>query len=109
MNEEEAPKGSAFAIIGVKKRDGTLFVKMSDKWDILASKGSHAPNSHLWTPYLQHEFEYDPAQSVQTGEFWITMQDLSRLFHSVQVCRIASWDSISIKGQFIRRQKKQDE
>jgi len=61
LDDGEAPKGSAFAIIGTKRRDGTLFVKMSDKWDMLTSKGQYAPASPAWTAFLQHEFEYDPS------------------------------------------------
>ena len=56
---------------------------------------------------MQHEFDYDPVQAeLNTGEFWITMSDMTELFYSIDVCRITSWDSLSIKGQFIRRTKK---
>ena len=41
-----------------------------------------------------------------TGEFWVPMSEVSGLFYSFDVCRITSWDSLSIKGQFIRRTKK---
>ena len=40
------------------------------------------------------------------GEFWVPISEVSTLFYSFEVCRITSWDSLSIKGQFIRRTKK---
>lgn len=56
---------------------------------------------------MQHEFDYDPVQAeLNTGEFWFTMSEMPELFYSLDVCRITSWDSLSIKGQFIRRTKK---
>ena len=36
------------------------------------------------------------------------MDELTELFASIDVCRIASWDQLSIKGMFIRRAKKED-
>ena len=80
---------------------------MRDKWDAIGNKGQHGPLTEVWTPFLQHEFDYNPLSYETTGEFWITMQELTEFFGSVDVCRVASWDSLSIKGQFIRRQKKQ--
>ena len=79
---------------------------MVDKWELLPNKGKYGPQSSLWTPYLQHEFDYDPVQAEISGEFWITMEELTQKFYSIDVCRITSWDYLSIKGQFIRRTKK---
>ena len=56
---------------------------------------------------MMHEFDYDPIQAeLNTGEFWITLAEMPEIFYSLDVCRITSWDSLSIKGQFIRRTKK---
>ena len=92
------PRGTSFAITGMRRQNGTLFVKCVDRWDILSFKGQYSPQSNLWTPFLQHEFDYNPDQHEIHGEFWITLDELSSLFYSIDVCRIASWDSISIKG-----------
>lgn len=82
-------------------------MKLIDRWDNLSYKGKFGPQSPVWTPFLQHEFDYNPEQFQTTGEFWITLDELSTLFYSLDVCRIASWDSLSIKGQFIRRHTKE--
>ena len=37
------------------------------------------------------------------------MHELTEIFYSLDVCRVTSWDSLSIKGQFIRRTKKEYE
>ena len=104
--DDMTPDGCAFTVTGWREQNGTLFLKMVDKWDILANKGKYGPQSELWTPFLQHEFDYDPSQYELTGEFWVPMSEVSSLFYSFEVCRITSWDSLSIKGQFIRRTKK---
>ena len=84
-----------------------MFLRCVDKWDVLPNKGKYGPQSALWTHFMQHEFDYDPVQAdLNTGEFWFTMSEMPELFYSLDVCRITSWDSLSIKGQFIRRTKK---
>lgn len=60
MLEDTPPKGCGFAITGWHEQNGIFFLKMVDKWDLLPSKGKYGPQSALWTPYLQHEFDYDP-------------------------------------------------
>ena len=37
------PDGCAFTVTGWREQNGTLFLKMVDKWDILANKGKYGP------------------------------------------------------------------
>ncbi len=98
MEDIQPPKGTSYAITGLKRQNGTLYVKCVDRWDVIPYKGKYTPHANLWTPFLQHEFDYNPAHYEINGEFWITLDELSSLFYSLDVFRIASWDSISIKG-----------
>jgi len=59
--ETPPPKGCSFSILGWKEQHGRFFVKLYDKSDLLINKGKYAPTSILWTPFLQHEFDYDPS------------------------------------------------
>lgn len=97
-SEPATPKGCSFSILGWKEQHGRFFVKMVDRWDILPNKGKYGPMSNLWTPFLQHEFDYDPQTYEVTGEFWVPLVEISEIFSSIEVVRITSWDSLSIKG-----------
>ena len=41
--DDMTPDGCAFTVTGWREQNGTLFLKMVDKWDILANKGKYGP------------------------------------------------------------------
>lgn len=36
------------------------------------------------------------------GSFWMSFEDFTKHFESLDVCRIASWDELRLRGRFLR-------
>lgn len=36
------------------------------------------------------------------GSFWMSYEDFTRLFESLDVCRVSSWDELRLRGRFLR-------
>jgi hypothetical protein len=36
------------------------------------------------------------------GAFWMSFEDFTNLFDSLDVCKVANWDELRLRGRFIR-------
>lgn len=78
-------------------------LKVWDQWGQVDWQGAWSQNSDLWTPQMRQQCDYFPHDDSSDGIFWISLREFLQLFDSLDVCRVASWDQIHIKGSFLRQ------
>jgi hypothetical protein len=45
---------------------------------------------------------FSPVLDENDGTFWMSFNDFTKYFDSLDVCKINDWDELSIRGRFIR-------
>ena len=45
---------------------------------------------------------FNPILDEFDGSFWMSFDDFHQKFESLDVCRVASWDELRVRGRFIR-------
>lgn len=92
--------GHAYSIIQAKEYNGHRLLNIRNPWGNFEWDGDWSDNSPLWTEEIIKALDvvFDEAD----GAFWMSFEDFVKQFVSLDVCRIASWDELRLRGRFIR-------
>ena len=71
------------------------------EWD-----GDWSDNSDKWTEEMIKAF--GAVLDEEDGSFWMSFADFTKQFTSLDVCRVASWNELRLRGRFIRYQDLND-
>lgn len=75
-------------------------LNIRNPWGNFEWDGDWSDNSPLWTEEMIKAF--NPVFDENDGSFWMSFDDFAKLFDSLDVCRVASWDELRLRGRFIR-------
>jgi hypothetical protein len=75
-------------------------LNIRNPWGAFEWDGDWCDNSPLWTEELIKAFgaTFDEAD----GAFWMSFEDFTKQFESLDVCRVSTWDELRLRGRFIR-------
>uniref|UniRef100_A0A667X5V1 Calpain 12 n=1 Tax=Myripristis murdjan TaxID=586833 RepID=A0A667X5V1_9TELE len=86
-------KGHAYAITDsdkVKKASGeTLLLKLRNPWGFVEYSGPWSDKSKDWDDVGKAERDRMELKKREDGEFWISTEDFSRLFDTVELCSVS--------------------
>lgn len=75
-------------------------MNIRNPWGNFEWNGDWSDNSPLWTEDMIKAF--NPVLDEFDGSFWMSFDDFANLFDSLDVCRVASWNELRLRGRFIR-------
>lgn len=88
--------GHAYSVIQVKEAFGNQLMNIRNPWGTFEWQGDWGDNSKKWTDQmiaaLKPEFGDD-------GTFWMSFQDFVKNFRALNVCKVADWEEIRVKGE----------
>ncbi|KAJ7990438.1 hypothetical protein DPEC_G00300320 [Dallia pectoralis] len=92
VNAEGLVRGHAYAITDrdtVKKPAGeVLLLKLRNPWGFVEYTGPWSDKSKVWDDVDSTEKNRIHLKSSEDGEFWISMEDFSRLYNTVEMCSV---------------------
>jgi hypothetical protein len=75
-------------------------LQIRNPWGGFEWDGDWSDNSPLWTEDMIKAF--NPVFDEADGTFWMSFEDFTKQFESLDVCRVTSWDELRLRGRFIR-------
>ena len=92
--------GHAYSIISASEYNGIRLLNIRNPWGTFEWDGDWSDKSPLWTEEMIKAF--NPILDEFDGSFWMNFEDFTQKFDSLDVCRVASWEELRIRGRFIR-------
>ena len=75
-------------------------LNIRNPWGQFEWDGAWSDTSPLWTEDMIKGF--NAVLDESDGSFWMSFEDFTGKFDSLDVCRVASWDELRLRGRFIR-------
>ena len=92
--------GHAYSVISCKEYDGIRLLKIRNPWGSFEWGGAWSDNAPEWTQeYIDY---FQPDFNSNDGTFWMWYEDFFKNFESINVCKVADWKEVRLKGKFIR-------
>ena len=95
-----------YSIILVKEVNGHKLLNLRNPWGMFEWRGDWSSESPMWTMEMRSELK--PMLEENDGTFWMSFEDFTKHFKSLNVCRVRNWEEVRIKGKFIRVQNIDD-
>lgn len=92
--------GHAYSIISAVEFQGIKLLNIRNPWGNFEWNGDWSDNSALWTEEMIKGF--NTILDENDGAFWMSFNDFTNLFDSLDVCRVANWNELRLRGRFIR-------
>ena len=73
---------------------------MRNPWGQFEWDGAWSDRSNLWTQEMVQAFA--PVLDEDDGTFWMSFEDFTTNFDSLDICRVTNWDELRVRGRFIR-------
>ena len=89
--------GHAYSVIQVKEAHGNQIVNIRNPWGTFEWQGDWSDKSNLWSQQMKQAI--NPVFG-DDGTFWMSFQDFVANFRALNVCKVADWDEVRVKGEF---------
>lgn len=100
VNDSGLVPGHAYSIIQAVEYKNIKLLNIRNPWGNFEWSGDWSDNSPLWTEETIRAF--NAVFDENDGAFWMSFEDFSNLFDSLDVCRVANWDELRLRGRYIR-------
>ena len=81
-------------------------MNVRNPWGTFEWQGDWSDNSKLWTQQMVQAIK--PVFG-DDGTFWMSFQDFVSNFRALNVCKVADWDEVRVKGEFTTKLSEFDE
>jgi hypothetical protein len=92
--------GHAYSVISAIEKKGIKLLNIRNPWGQFEWDGDWSDKCPKWTPELIKEF--NAVLDDKDGTFWMSFDDFTAKFDSLDVCRVSTWDELRVRGRFIR-------
>jgi hypothetical protein len=92
--------GHAYSVISAVEKKGIRLLNIRNPWGQFEWDGDWSDNSDKWTEEMKIAF--NPVLEDTDGTFWMSFEDFTSRFDSLDVCRVSNWDELRVRGRFIR-------
>jgi calpain-15 len=92
--------GHAYSVIACKEHKGVRLMNVRNPWGQFEWGGAWSDNSKEWTKEFRTAI--NPDFDAKDGSFWMSYVDFFKYFTSISVCKVDNWNTIRLKGIYLR-------
>lgn len=92
--------GHAYSVIACKEHKGVRLMNVRNPWGQFEWGGAWSDNSKEWTKEFRTALK--PNFNSKDGSFWMSYQDFFKYFTSITVCKVDNWNTVRLKGIYLR-------
>ncbi|CDW72805.1 calpain family cysteine protease containing protein [Stylonychia lemnae] len=101
-------KAHSYTILKIVEVNNNKLINLRNPWNAPFNfRGKWNENSPLWTQQMRRHLE--PTFDKENSNFWISFEEFTQYFKTLNTCRIKNWEEIRVRGKYLRVQDKNNQ